>query len=80
MSDDLNKYQLMAEDAKAESGQLTHALYIAHKESTKLKATLKELVEFLEYEEAYTVDTRSQIRIGEKLKKIEVWPKSQSKS
>jgi hypothetical protein len=39
-----------------------------------LQDTFDELVKFLEYEEAYTVDTRSQQRIREKLQELEIWP------
>ena len=39
-----------------------------------LQDAFDELVKFLEYEEAYTVDTRTQQRIREKLQELEIWP------
>ena len=36
---------------------------------------IKELVSFLEYEEAMTVDTRSQQRITNKLIELGLWPR-----
>jgi hypothetical protein len=35
---------------------------------------IRELVHFLEYEEAMTVDTRSQQRMSSKLKELGLWP------
>lgn len=40
-----------------------------------LQETFDELVQFLEYEEAYTVDPKTQRRIKEKLIQLEIWKK-----
>jgi hypothetical protein len=42
-------------------------------EATKKVDKLKALVEFLEYEEAYTFDIKSQERIRKKLKELGYW-------
>lgn len=40
-----------------------------------LQETLDELVKFIEYEEAMTVDTKTQRRIGKKLVELGIWKK-----
>ena len=65
--EDIHKDTFKAEDCRAELSQATAKL----NESNELVKKLKEL---LEYEEALTVDTRSQQRIGSKLRELGLWP------
>jgi hypothetical protein len=73
-TNDLNRYQIMMEDTKAENSQLLHGYHVAIKELDFQKVQNKELVDFLEYEEAMTVDTRTQQRITTKLIELGIWP------
>jgi hypothetical protein len=65
--DDIHKDTFRAEDCQAEKASI----------ETKLKNCndlIRELVHFLEYEEAMTVDTRSQQRMSSKLIELGLWP------
>lgn len=39
-----------------------------------LESQIQELIAFLEYEEAFTVDPRTQQRIRKKLEQLTIWP------
>jgi hypothetical protein len=65
--DDLHKDSFRAEDCKAELAQVTSKL-------NNCNNLIKELVALLEYEEALTVDTRSQQRMSAKLIELGLWP------
>lgn len=41
-----------------------------------LESQLEELTKFLEYEEAYTIDPKTQRRIRTKLVELGIWPES----
>jgi hypothetical protein len=64
---DINKDTFIAEDCRAELAQVTSKL-------NNCNELIKELVALLEYEEALTVDTRSQQRMGAKLIELGLWP------
>ena len=64
---DINKDTFIAEDCRAELAQATSKL-------NNCNELIKELVALLEYEEALTVDTRSQQRMSAKLIKLGLWP------
>ena len=49
---------------------------IKEDEGPKAFININDLINFLEYEEAYTVDPKSQKRIRLKLEEIEVWKKN----
>jgi len=40
----------------------------------ELKAEYDQIIAFLEYEEAFTVDPRTQERIRKKLQQLGIWP------
>lgn len=65
--DNIHKDTFKAEDCQAELAQMTSKL----KNCNEL---IKELVALLEYEEALTVDTRSQQRMSAKLIELGLWP------
>ncbi len=64
---DINKDTFIAEDCRAELVQATSKL-------NNCNELIKELVALLEYEEALTVDTRSQQRMSAKLIELGLWP------
>jgi hypothetical protein len=64
---DINKDTFIAEDCRAELAQVTSKL-------NNCNELIKELVALLEYEEALTVDTRSQQRMSAKLIELGLWP------
>lgn len=66
--EDIHKDTFKAEDCRAELSEITAKLNASND-------VIKELVSLLEYEEALTVDPRSQQRISEKLRKLNIWPK-----
>lgn len=47
-----------------------------HLENEETSINVKDLISFLEYEEAYTVDPKSQRRIRAKLEELKVWEKN----
>ncbi len=65
--DDLHRDSFKAEDCQAELISISQKL-------KNCNDLIKELVHFLEYEEAMTVDTRSQKRMSEKLIELGLWP------
>lgn len=65
--EDLHKDSFKAEDCKAE-------LNIIESKLKNCNDLIRELVHFLEYEEAMTVDTRSQQRMSAKLIELGLWP------
>jgi hypothetical protein len=65
--DDIHKDSFKAEDCRAELAQVTSKL-------NNCNELIKELVALLEYEEALTVDTRSQQRMSAKLIELGLWP------
>lgn len=64
---DIHKDTFRAEDCRAELAQVTSKL-------NNCNELIKELVALLEYEEALTVDTRSQQRMSSKLIELGLWP------
>ena len=64
---DIHKDTFRAEDCRAELAQVTSKL-------DNCNELIKELVALLEYEEALTVDTRSQQRMSSKLIELGLWP------
>jgi hypothetical protein len=64
---DIHKDTFIAEDCRAELAQVTSKL-------NNCNELIKELVALLEYEEALTVDTRSQQRMSAKLIELGLWP------
>lgn len=64
---DIHKDTFKAEDCRAELAQVTSKL-------NNCNELIKELVALLEYEEALTVDTRSQQRMSSKLIELGLWP------
>ena len=64
---DIHKDTFRAEDCRAELAQVTSKL-------NNCNELIKELVALLEYEEALTVDTRSQQRMSIKLIELGLWP------
>lgn len=64
---DIHKDTFIAEDCRAELAQVTSKL-------NNCNELIKELVALLEYEEALTVDTRSQQRMSSKLIELGLWP------
>jgi len=64
---DIHKDTFIAEDCRAELAQITSKL-------NNCNELIKELVALLEYEEALTVDTRSQQRMSAKLIELGLWP------
>mgnify|MGYP000436031216 FL=1 len=64
---DINKDTFIAEDCRAELAQVTSKL-------NNCNELIKELVALLEYEEAMTVDTRSQQKMSAKLIELGLWP------
>ena len=64
---DIHKDTFRAEDCRAELAQVTSKL-------NNCNELIKELVALLEYEEALTVDTRSQQRMSAKLIELGLWP------
>jgi hypothetical protein len=65
--DDIHKDTFKAEDCQAELAQVTSKL-------NNCNELIKELVALLEYEEALTVDPRSQQRMSAKLIELGLWP------
>lgn len=65
--EDIHKDTFKAEDCRAELAQVTSKL-------NNCNELIKELVALLEYEEALTVDTRSQQRMSAKLIELGLWP------
>jgi hypothetical protein len=65
--EDIHKDTFKAEDCRAELAQVTSKL-------NNCNDLIKELVALLEYEEALTVDTRSQQRMSAKLIELGLWP------
>ena len=65
---DIHKDTFRAEDCRAELAQVTSKL-------DNCNELIKELVALLEYEEALTVDTRSQQRMSSKLRELGLWPR-----
>jgi hypothetical protein len=65
--DDLHRDSFKAEDCQAELTSVAQRL-------KNCNDLIRELVHFLEYEEAMTVDTRSQQRMSEKLIELGLWP------
>lgn len=65
--EDIHKDTFKAEDCRAELAQVTSKL-------NNCNELIKELVSLLEYEEALTVDTRSQQRMSAKLIELGLWP------
>jgi hypothetical protein len=65
--EDIQKDSFKAEDCRAELAQVSSMLDNCNK-------LIKELVAVLEYEEALTVDTRSQQRMSAKLIELGLWP------
>ena len=65
--EDIHKDTFRAEDCRAELAQVASKL-------TNCNDLIKELVALLEYEEALTVDTRSQQRMSAKLIELGLWP------
>jgi hypothetical protein len=65
--EDIHKDTFKAEDCRAELAQVTSKL-------NNCNDLIKELVSLLEYEEALTVDTRSQQRMSAKLIELGLWP------
>jgi hypothetical protein len=65
--EDIHKDTFRAEDCRAELAEATAKL-------NNCNTLIKELVHFLEYEEAMTVDTKSQQRMSEKLIELGLWP------
>ena len=65
---DIHKDTFRAEDCRAELAQVTSKL-------DNCNELIKELVALLEYEEALTVDTRSQQRMSSKLIELGLWPR-----
>ena len=64
---DIHKDTFIAKDCRAELAQVTSKL-------NNCNELIKELVALLEYEEALTVDTRSQQRMSAKLIELGLWP------
>ena len=65
--EDIHKDTFKAENCRAELAQVTSKL-------NNCNDLIKELVALLEYEEALTVDTRSQQRMSAKLIELGLWP------
>jgi hypothetical protein len=65
--EDIHKDSFKAEDCKAEKASIESKL-------KNCNDLIRELVQFLEYEEAMTVDTRSQQRMSAKLIELGLWP------
>lgn len=63
----IDKDTFKAEDCRAELAQVTSKF-------NNCNELIKELVALLEYEEALTVDTRSQQRMSNKLIELGLWP------
>ena len=66
--EDIHRDTFKAEDCRAELSAVAAKL-------TNCDDLTKQLIALLEYEEALTVDTRSQQRIGAKLIELGIWPK-----
>ena len=64
---DIHKDTFRDEDCRDELAQVTSKL-------DNCNELIKELVALLEYEEALTVDTRSQQRMSSKLIELGLWP------
>ena len=65
--DNIHKDTFKAEDCQAEKASIESKL-------KNCNDLIRELVHFLEYEEAMTVDTRSQQRMSAKLIELGLWP------
>jgi hypothetical protein len=65
--EDIHKDTFRAIDCRAELAQVTSKL-------NNCNDLIKELVALLEYEEALTVDTRSQQKMSAKLIELGLWP------
>ena len=65
--DDIHKDSFKAEDCRAELAQVTTKL-------NNCNELIKELVALLEYEEAMTIDPRSQQKMSAKLIELGLWP------
>jgi len=65
--EDIHKDTFRAEDCRAELAQVKSEL-------NNCNDLIKELVALLEYEEALTVDTRSQQKMSAKLIELGLWP------
>lgn len=65
--EDIHKDTFKADDCRAELTQVEAKL-------NNCNELIKELVSLLEYEEAMTVDTRSQRRMSNKLIELGLWP------
>ena len=66
------------EAAETEVSQLITAINYQSKELDQLKKTFQEVIAFLEYENAYTVDSRTEERIRLKLIDLGIWPSQQN--
>jgi hypothetical protein len=66
---DINKDTVTSEDCRAELAQVKSQF-------NNCNELIKELVALLEYEEALTVDTRSQQRMSSKLIELGLWPRT----
>ena len=61
------------EELERKNRELVHAIFVQQRDQKKSAKLIKQLTEFLEYEEAMTVDTRTQKKISNLLKKLGVW-------
>lgn len=61
------------EESNIQLRQMTSQVYTQIKEQKRLSKITAGLIEFLEYEEAYTTDKKTQTRIRKKLKQLKVW-------
>jgi hypothetical protein len=60
-----------------ETTQLVSAINYQSKELDQLKKTFQEVIAFLEYENAFTIDPMTERRIRLKLIELGVWPSQQ---
>jgi hypothetical protein len=60
-----------------ETTQLISAINYQSKELDQLKKTFQEVIAFLEYENAFTIDPMTERRIRLKLIELGVWPSQQ---
>lgn len=61
------------EELERKNRELVQAVFAQQRDQKKTAKLIKEFTEFLEYEEAMTVDTRTQKRISTLLKKHNIW-------
>lgn len=62
-----------------ETTQLVSAINYQSKELDQLKKTFQEVIAFLEYENAFTIDPMTERRIRLKLIELGIWPSQQNK-